>query len=198
VSVSGNTISTAQRNGIVLTSDEEGVTITGNIIDGVIEGGSTQNGISVLGSPQGTIVGNWIGNLTGVNGAGINFSVASSLAVASNNFFNVTSNVFNGQYQSSPPSKTVTVTGPSVSVNLSGVEAVVFNQSSPSTITAFTGVVSNALYRFYFMNGNTTIDRASAYLDGSVSQTGTANDVMLVYGRSTTTISQAAPMSVNG
>lgn len=198
VTISGNTITSAQRNGIVLTSAEEGIVITGNNIAGVIEGGSTQNGIAILAAARGVISGNYFDNFTGANGTGINFSVASLITLGHNNFTNIATNVTNGQHEQPPKSKTITTTGASVSVDLSGVDIINFNQNSASTITSFTGVVPGKLYKFYFQNGNTTIDRSAAWLNGSASQTGTADDVMLVYGRTTTTIAQAAPMSVNG
>jgi len=198
VTIADNTITAAQRNGIVLTSTEDGVTITGNVISNIIEGGSTQNGILVLAAARGIISGNYFTDLSGTYGTGINFAVSSLIRVGDNVFVNMTANVTNGQRELAIASKTITATGASVTIDLSGVDTVYFNQASASTITGFTGVVVGKLYKFLFQNGNTTISRSNAYLNGSANQTGTADDVMLVYGRSTTTIAQAAPMSVNG
>lgn len=196
--ITGNTITSARQNGIVLTSAEDGITITGNTISNVIANSSVQNGILILANAKGVIGSNWFGVIDDASGVGIRFSVASSIKLVGNNFYQVTANVVNGQHEQTFLNKTITATGASVTIDLSGVDVIYFSQGSASTITGFTGVVVGKLYKFFFLNGNTTIDRSSAWLNGSANQTGTADDVMLVYGRTTTTISQASPMSVNG
>lgn len=196
--VTGNTITSAGQNGIVLTSAENGITITGNTISNVIANSSVQNGILILASAKGVIGSNWFGVIDDASGVGVRFSVASNIKLVGNNFYQVTANVVNGQHEQTFLNKVITATGASVTIDLSGVDVIYFFQGSASTITGFTGVVVGKLYKFFFLNGNTTIDRSSAWLNGSANQTGTADDVMLVYGRTTATISQASPMSVNG
>jgi parallel beta-helix repeat protein len=196
-SVIGNTISDCSCNGIILTSNEDYAVVSSNNID-AIAAGSVQNGILLLQGGSGLIGENFIANVSGGSGVGIYITSVSTFRLRNNHFSNVTTYVVNGQFEQATLYKEITATGASVTVDLSGVDAVVFNQASPSTITGFTGVVPYRLYRFYFVNGNTTIDRSNAFLNGSANQSGTANDVLLMLGRTTTTLSQAAPISVNG
>lgn len=197
VTIAGNVVTSAQRNGIYVVDSEDHITITGNLVDNVIVGGATQNGIHVAGaSSTGYIGGNSFKDLGDASGIGVNYAAACpNLGLGDNQYTNVTKPVANEQ--NATPGRVKSVTA-GTTVDLSGYDAVSFAHDAATTVSNFTGVKVGKLYAFHFTNGNTTIDRTSAYLDGSANKTGTSEDVMLMYGRTTTTLAQAAPMSVNG
>lgn len=196
VAITGNVISAAQRNGIYLVDSEDSVTITGNVIDSVLVGGATQNGIRIAtAAATGYIGGNSFKDLLDASGIGVNYVAACpNLGLGDNQYTSVTTYVANEQ--NATPTRVKSVTS-GTTVDLSGYDAVSFAHGGATTVTAFTGVKTGKLYTFYFTNGNTTIDRTSAYLDGGTNKTGTSDDVMLMYGRTATTLAQAAPMSIN-
>ncbi len=57
---------------------------------------------------------------------------------------------------------------------VSGVDLVSFSHGTPTTVATFLNVLPNKLYSFLFQNGNTTIDRTNAYLDGGTNKIGQA------------------------
>lgn len=193
VQISGNSVTAAKQTGIYLTDTEEAVSITGNTIANTIVESSEQNGILVAAVSEGIISGNSFDTLNDASGAGIRFEASTGITVGENSFRDVTNNIV-GNGEAAKTSRTIT-TG--TEANLNGVDEVIFNHSGATTISTFTGVVVGKLYTFRFTNGNTTIDRSNAFLDGGTNKTGSANDIMLVSGSSATSIRQAAPISTN-
>ena len=194
VQVSGNTITAAKQSGIYLTDSEEGIAITGNTISNIITHDSEQNGILVAAVSEGIISGNSFDTLNDVNGSGIRLEASTQMTLGENSFQDVTNNVTGSGSEAPKASRTVT-TG--VVAPLAGVDVIYFNHSTPTTIESFSGVVVGKLYLFQFSNGNTTINRTNAVLDGGTNKTGSAGDVMLMVGFSSTSMRQAAPISVN-
>jgi parallel beta-helix repeat protein len=188
VQISGNTITGAKQSGIYLTDTEEAVSITGNTIANIIVESGEQNGIVVAAVSEGIISGNSFDTLNDASGVGIRFEASSGITVGENSFRDVTNNII-GNGEAANPSRTITS---GTEANLNGVDEVIFNHSSPTTISTFIGVVIGKLYI-----GNTTINRTNAALDGGTNKTGSANDIMLVAGGSATSIRQAAPISTN-
>ena len=199
VSVTGNVIHNAFCNGIVLTEDEDGIAITGNVIKDINEiPDGTLNGIIALGAPKGNITANTFQNINSAVGIGygVRFNAANGMYVGDNYYFNVEA-LGTGLQNTINNGRTLVLSGTETSINLNNVDVVVFQQSAPSTISAFTGVVEYKKYTFYFVNGNTTIDRNNAFLNGGVNITGTQYDVVEMLGISATKLAQVAPISVN-
>ena len=194
VQVSGNTITAAKQSGIYLTDSEEGIAITGNTISSIIVEASEQNGILVAAVSEGIISGNSFDTLNDANGSGIRLEASTQMTIGENSFQDVTNNVTGSGSEAPKASRTVT-TG--VVAPLAGVDVIYFNHSTPTTIESFSGVVVGKLYLFQFSNGNTTINRTNAVLDGGTNKTGSTGDVMLMVGFSSTSMRQAAPISVN-
>jgi hypothetical protein len=70
----------------------------------------------------------------------------------------------------------------STTPSVSGVSYLDINNSSPTSITNFTGAVEGQMLMLVFRNANTTITRNNAYLAGSVNFTSAANATLtLVY-----------------
>jgi parallel beta-helix repeat protein len=191
VQITGNTIINAACNGIVLTDTEESVTITGNVISSVLYGttANSQNGILIGDVSKGIIDGNMFDNLTNTIGRGINFDGAAKITVGDNSFRDVTTNIRNDV-------RLLNVTS-GTSLDLDNISTVVFNHSTPTTISTFTNVILDKIYTFRFNNSNTTIDRTNAALNGGSNITGSTNDVVLMIGKSSTELRQVAPISVN-
>jgi parallel beta-helix repeat protein len=193
VQITGNTITNAACNGIVLTDTEESVTITGNVISAVLHDATanTQNGVFVRAVSKGIIGGNTFDNLADATyGRGISFSGASKLTIGDNSFQDVTTPIRND-------TRVLTLSATETALDLEGIDSVVFNQSGTATVQTFTNVETNKIYSFRFNNGNTTIDRSNAALNGGSNITGSANDVVLMIGKSATELRQVAPISVN-
>jgi parallel beta-helix repeat protein len=194
--VSGNTIRGCKENGIVLTSDEDQFVITGNLIADVVASSGTQNGIvSLAYGARGVIEGNYFFGIGGGTGIGIKLTNASSIKLKANSFENVDTNVSGNQNSFGPDIVTVSS---GTECDLNGVDGAVFTHSSATNIDTWVGVVVGKIYSLRFTNGNTTITRTNAYLNGSANQVGSANDIMLVMGLNATTVQQVAPISVNG
>lgn len=191
VQITGNTIINAACNGIVLTDTEESVTITGNVISSVLYSttANSQNGILIRDVSKGIIDGNMFDNLTDTIGRGINFDGAAKITVGDNSFRDVTTNIRNDV-------RLLNVTS-GTSLDLDNISTVLFNHSTPTTISTFTNVILDKIYTFRFNNSNTTIDRTNAVLNGGSNITGSTNDVVLMIGKSSTELRQVAPISVN-
>ena len=69
---------------------------------------------------------------------------------------------------------TAGVTTPSVS----GVSFLSITNSSPTSITNFTGGTEGQILVLWFADANTTVTRSNAYLSGGVNFTSTANDTL--------------------
>jgi len=198
VSIVGNTIYNAAVNGIILTANEDAYVISGNVIQNLIEAADgTLNGVYCPGAPVGSIYSNTFRTINSTVGTGyaIRFNNSCSSYVGDNFYSDVESVGKGFEYTiGNGSNKTVTAAG---GVDLSNISFVVFSLASPGNITTFSGVTPGKIYTFYFTNGNTTITRTNAYLNGGVNQTGTQYDVMQVIGIGNTTVAQIAPMSVN-
>lgn len=85
------------------------------------------------------------------------------------------------------------------SIDFANVEAVQLNYASSATISSFTNAVVNKVYAIRNTGtASVTIDRSNAHLNGSANIVLDTNDVVLVIGRTSTFIQQAAPKSDNG
>jgi hypothetical protein len=78
--------------------------------------------------------------------------------------------------------RTITATGATVNVDLSGVSYIIFNQASASTINTFSNSVAGKFYYFWFQNGNTTVNRNNASLIGGANITFTTGQGALFIG----------------
>jgi parallel beta-helix repeat protein len=194
IAITGNVIRRAYGNGIYLSDSEEDVVITGNVINNVVSAGGVQRGIHVhAGSSRVVIDGNNLSDISG--GVGINIAAAGKILLGSSNSYNtVTTPVSGGSAAQFGNAQTVTS---GTTVDLGGYDTIVFSHGSATTVTAFTNVIVNKIYTFTSTNGNTTIDRTNAYLDGGANKTLTADDVMLVMGIGSNKIRQAATMAAN-
>jgi hypothetical protein len=196
VAVTGNVITTAYGNGIVLTDSEESVAISGNLINDIAATASgAQRGIWVASSGSNVIIdANHISDIAGASGTGIDVDGSGQVMIRDNLFRNVTTRISGGS--NATYGNTLTVTS-GTSIDLGGVDLVDFNHASATTVSTFTNVIPYKLYAFHFENGNTTINRTHAFLDGGTNKTGSAHDVMLVLGWLNNTIKQAGPMTAN-
>lgn len=194
VTIIGNTITSAKRNGIVLTDAEEDVVVSGNIISSVIVGGSTQNGILVLAAARGIIADNIFSTLNDASGVGVKFSVASDLQLRNNQYNTVTLPVSGAGHAQAR--KTLAVTS-GTSVDLQGVEVVAFAHGSGATVSTWTGVEVGKVYLFTFANGNTTLAASGNKFAGGSDITPTTDDVVLMMGLSSTTLKQVSAVSAN-
>lgn len=187
--VSGNTISFPYANGIVCTDSEEQVVIANNVITGVTAASAQENGIFFLAASKACVSTNYI------EGAqyGIELITSSQITLNGNQYENCAQTITGGQHVIDR-SKTVTS---GTTVDLGDVDNVYFNYAAPTTVTTWTNVIPGRLYTFFFFNGNVTIDRSNSYLNGGVNITTSANDVVLMLGRPTNVLVQAAPISVN-
>ena len=194
--VTGNVVYSAYANGIVITADEDNLLVANNNVTGTVAVSTTERGILVDGTGViGTVRNNYIADIDGGNGIGIDLSnTSANLTVRDNDFYNVDTEIANADGAVHGRIRTIT-TG--TSVDLSGVDGVLFNHAGATTVSTFTGVEVNKVYSFRFSNGNTTINRSNAFLDGGVNITGTADDVMLMLGQASDQLRQAAPISAN-
>lgn len=97
------------------------------------------------------------------------------------------------------PSPRVLAKTSGTSVDLSNVEVVTFNYAAPATITAFSNAVTGKVYTFMNIGVSAiTIDRTSAYLNGSANQVLDNHDVVQLVAYNSATMWQVAPKSDNG
>lgn len=195
----GNTGCTAKGNGLVIAADERSFNASNNIFEEVMENAGVQNGVLVMSGGVTGNIDNLVTNMTGANAVGVKVNGSNpNLRVSTEDVINVTTpstGSWGGAPSGDVPSKEI-LSG--TSCDLTGVEVVYFNHSTPTTVDTWIGVVPGKLYKFVFKSEYTTIGRSNAWLHNSTSYTGGWDDVMLIEGRTATTIRQAAPISVNG
>lgn len=71
-----------------------------------------------------------------------------------------------------------TYTAGATTPSVSGVSFLAINNTSPTSITNFTGGVAGQIIVLWFGDSNTTVTRDNAYLSGGVNFTSTANDTL--------------------
>lgn len=71
-----------------------------------------------------------------------------------------------------------TYTAGATTPSVTGVSFLAINNTSPTTITNFTGGVAGQIIVLWFGDSNTTVTRNNAYLSGGVNFTSTANDTL--------------------
>lgn len=97
------------------------------------------------------------------------------------------------------PSPRVLAKTSGTSIDLANVEVVTFNYGSPATISTFSNAVPNKVYTFRNIGSSAiTINRTSAYLNGSVNVVLDNTDVVQLMAHNGTSMWQVAPKSDNG
>lgn len=71
-----------------------------------------------------------------------------------------------------------TYTAGATTPSVTGVSFLAINNTSPTSITNFTGGVAGQIIVLWFGDSNTTVTRNNAYLSGGVNFTSTANDTL--------------------
>ena len=119
--------------------------------------------------------------------AAVNIQEAARISAARNFLIGTTTDAgqklqVSGMLNSGISLRGGTYTDGSTTPSVTGVSYLAITNSSPTTITNFTGAIENQVITLYFNDSNTTINRSNAYLSLGLNFTSTAADMLtLIY-----------------